>query len=380
MALDIAAPIIVRGMVNKRSQMKCWPLLIVCQLTGSVHISLMTGYGAKHFLMAWWIFCELRGYPARVRSDSGSQLKASVPVVTWTEDEDPAKWDWNSITAQTARRGTEFKVVEAGCQWRNGLAESQIKAMKRSLFQVASSSTLKAVNPKLDYQEWSLLLHRIASISNERPLGVRGMTEDIILPLTPNQLLIGKTRGQVSCPDSLPEEDFTRQRTYCDVLLQTWWSNWYTQVLDSLIPFQSYRDSKRHVNLKDGDICLIKYDSKVVSSYRYCRVISVFKQQGIVRTVLVRLGIRGKETKCREMKVGVQRLVLVTPVEKVSEELVTNSNVEEERVEDSDDRNKKSNEVESLQVPGWMKPKSTSRRGVGTVASYAAVQGLNLGL
>ena len=113
---------------------------------------------------------------------------SSVPVVTWTEDEDPAKWDWNSITAQTARRGTEFKVVEAGCQWRNGLAESQIKAMKKSLFQVASSSTLKAVNPKLDYQEWSLLLHRIASISNERPLGVRGMTEDTLLPLTPNQL------------------------------------------------------------------------------------------------------------------------------------------------------------------------------------------------
>ena len=51
-ALDIGAPISVRGMVNKRSQMKCWPLLIVCMLTGCVHISLMTGYGAKHFLMA----------------------------------------------------------------------------------------------------------------------------------------------------------------------------------------------------------------------------------------------------------------------------------------------------------------------------------------
>ena len=88
-ALDIAAPILVRGMVNKRSQMKCWPLLIVCMLTGCIHISLMTGYGAKHFLMSWWIFCELRGYPSKVQSDSGSQLKASVPVVTWNEDEDP---------------------------------------------------------------------------------------------------------------------------------------------------------------------------------------------------------------------------------------------------------------------------------------------------
>ena len=163
------------------------------------------------------------------------QLKSSVPVVTWSDEEDPTKWDWLNITAQTARRGTEFKIVEAGCQWRNGLAESQIKAMKKSLHHVASSSALKSVSPKLDYQEWSLLLHRIANISNERPLGVRGITEDTIIPLTPNQLLIGKTSGQVSCPDSLPDEDYTRQRTYCDILLQTWWSNWYTQVLDNLI-------------------------------------------------------------------------------------------------------------------------------------------------
>ena len=81
-------------MVNKRSQMKCWPLLIVCMLTGSIHIQLMAGYGADHFLASWWIFCEIRGYPAGVRSDSGSQLKASVDAVTWNCVEDPTTWDW----------------------------------------------------------------------------------------------------------------------------------------------------------------------------------------------------------------------------------------------------------------------------------------------
>ena len=380
-ALDIAAPILVRGMVNKRSQMKCWPLLIVCMLTGSIHIGLMTGYGAKHFLMAWWIFCELRGYPSKVQSDSGSQLKASVPVVTWSDEEDPTKWDWGNITDQTARRGTEFKIVEAGCQWRNGLAESQIKAMKKSLFHVASSSAIKSVKPKLDYQEWCLLLNRVANISNERPLGVRSLTEDTIIPLTPNQLLIGKTSGQVSCPDSLPEEDFTRQKTYCDILLQTWWSNWYPQVLDNLIPYQSYRDSRRHVNLCEGDVCLIKYDSKVVSSYRYCRIISLIKHGGIVRTVVVKLGTRGKETKCKEMRVGVQRLALVTPMEKLSEELEKNIREEERNIPtEAAGIQEGSRELRGLVVPNWMKPASASRSKMSSVISYAAVQGLNLGL
>ena len=350
--------------------------------TGCIHISLMTGYGAKHFLMSWWIFCELRGYPSKVQSDSGSQLKASVPVVTWYEDEDPTKWDWDNITAQTARRGTEFKIVEAGCQWRNGLAESQIKSMKKSLFQVASSSNLKAVNPKLDYQELSLLLHRIANISNERPLGVRGITEDTIVPLTPNQLLIGKTSGHISCPDNIPDKDFTRQRTYCDILLQTWWSNWYCQVLDNLIPYQSYRDSKRHINLCVGDICLIKYDSKIVSSYRYCRVINIIKHEEIVRSVVVKLGIRGKESKCREMRVGVQRLVLVTPKEELNNELLRNSLVEEEMTEDDigTHESSQSNELRNLQVPNWMKPTSERRSRVGSVMTTSAIQGLDIGL
>jgi hypothetical protein len=125
----------------------------------------MTGYGAEHFLMAWWIFCELRGYPTKVQSDSGSQLKASVAVEPWQDSEDPTAWDWRKITNQTARKGTEFKIVEPGCQWRNGLAESQIKAMK-SLFQLASNSVIKSRNPTLNFQEWTLLLHRVANISN----------------------------------------------------------------------------------------------------------------------------------------------------------------------------------------------------------------------
>ena len=264
MALDLGAPIFVRGIVNKRSQMKCWPLLICCMLTGSVHIGLMINYGAEAFLTAWWIFCELRGYPAKVQSDSGSQLKASVTTITWNDAEDPTVWDWKKVASETARKGTEFKIVPPGCQWRNGLAESQIKAMKRSLFQLASNSVIKSSSPTLNFQDWSLLLHRVANVANERPLGVRSVTEDLILPITPNQLLIGRTKTGITCPDSLPAE-YTKQKVYSDVLLQSWWSMWYPQVFDNLIPYQSYRDSKRHRNLCPGDICLLRYDNKIMA-------------------------------------------------------------------------------------------------------------------
>ena len=117
------------------------------------------------------------------------------------------------------------------------------------VLQVASYSVVNNVSPTLNFKEWTLLLHRVANISNERPLGVKSLTEDIIQPITPNQLLIGRTHGQVSCPDTLPD-GFTQQKTYSDVLLQTWWSNWFPQVFDNLLPYQSYRDSKKHQNLR----------------------------------------------------------------------------------------------------------------------------------
>ena len=402
-AIDLGAPITVEGVVNKRSSMKCWPLLICCMLTGAIHIELMTGYGADNFLLSWWIFCEIRGYPARVQSDSGSQLKASVPVVTWSDQEDPTCWDWKEVTTATARTGTEFKIVSPGCQWRNGLAESQIKAMKRSLHQLSSASLIRNLSPTLNYQEWVLLLHRVSNISNERPLGVKNMTEDIIQPLTPNQLLIGRTKGKVTCPDSLPE-NYSQQKTYSDTLLQTWWSHWYPQVFDNLIPYQSYRDSRRHTNLQPGDICLIRYDSKIKATFRYCRVLEVFDHDNnVLRNVRVRIGVRGSQVKPKEMMVGVQRLTLVTPNEKLEDEILRSiddsgdkisvnkssdviNDVPITNLSDDDEHDKspqqtnKSREIRNLHVPNWMKPTNKARTRVNTVMNLSTYHGLKIGM
>ena len=48
-----------------------------------------------------------------------------------------------------------------------------------------------------------------------------------------------------------------------------------------------------------------------MASYRYCRVIKVEEKEGIVRNVVIKLGRRGKDIKCREMKVGIQNIFVV---------------------------------------------------------------------
>ena len=42
--LDLLGPVVVKAMVNKRSHMKVWPLLFVCQATGAMHFEVMHDY------------------------------------------------------------------------------------------------------------------------------------------------------------------------------------------------------------------------------------------------------------------------------------------------------------------------------------------------
>ena len=121
-ALDLTGPCLVKNMVNKRTKIKCWPLLIICLSTGTVDIRLMTGYSTKVIMDQWQFFASHRGKPSKFVSDQGSQLKAASLEITWTKHKDPGKWEWNIISGRIERGGTDWKTVPAGSQWRNGSA------------------------------------------------------------------------------------------------------------------------------------------------------------------------------------------------------------------------------------------------------------------
>ena len=130
--LDLMGPMEVKGVVNKRSTMKVWPLLFVCQATGALHISLMHDYGTEAFILQYRSFVAIRGKPAKVTSDRGSQLTSKGNVVV-TAAEHPSNWGWQEVADRTAQEGTVWEFVPAGCQYRNGLAENRVKVVKKTL-------------------------------------------------------------------------------------------------------------------------------------------------------------------------------------------------------------------------------------------------------
>ena len=91
-----------------------------------------------------------------------------------------------------------------------------------------------------------------------------------------------------------------------------------------LLPYSRFEDTKRHRNLQVGDVCLIKYKTKVAATYRLCKVVRVvLLDGGIVHTVEVLLG-NSKTTKKaqpgKRLTTAVQCLVLLVPVKEGLEE------------------------------------------------------------
>ena len=312
--LDFMGPICVKAMVNKRALMKVYPLLLVCQATGALHTEVAHDYSTAAFLLAFDHYTSVRGYPIKVVSDKGSQLTSGGNHVAFGSEE-----TWQHVEETSARHGTDWEFVPAGAQFRNGLAEARVKAVKKTLDQMLSS-TIIGGKPTLNYAELQSVLSQAANIVNDRPLFVKEMREgERIIPITVNQLLLGRTSTVRTEAEDPELGDFRACSAYGDKIINQCWNRWKQVGFVSLLPYPEIKHAKRHQNLQVGDVCLAYYDNKVKGTYRLCIVVeAVNSRDDIVRTVKV--GFRPRRhcgaggyvsTPLFELEVAVQRLVLL---------------------------------------------------------------------
>ena len=151
-----------------------------------------------------------------------------------------------------------------------------------------------------------------------------GDDPDYLSPLTPNMLLTGRANT------SLPLRNFgfsdkpLIRLSYVEECISQWWGQLMSPNFSSLVPRQKWFFTRR--NMKVGDVVLIQYEDKSKpGTFRLGVIIAVEEDRdGLVRTVTVqyslladlpvqdRLLYRGVKKKLR---VPVQRLVLILPVE-----------------------------------------------------------------
>ena len=148
------------------------------------------------------------------------------------------------------------------------------------------------------------------------------------MPITPNLLLLGRTStGPLETTQLEEEEDrFSKRASFIAELEGIWWSMWYRQCFDSLLPYRKWKE--RTQNLIVGDIALLGWEEKLGKGhYRLCRVVEVeLDPTSLVRTVVVEFrpktdrgpSLPYKSKGLERKRVSVQHLVLICPVESVS--------------------------------------------------------------
>ena len=97
--------------------------------------------------------------------------------------------DWDRLQEATGKRGTTWKFAPAYSQWRNGVSEARVKAMKRGLEVV-----MPAGGEHLTIIEFSAVIKKVSSSINDRPLALKKsgtVSEGEFLLLTRNSLLLG---------------------------------------------------------------------------------------------------------------------------------------------------------------------------------------------
>jgi hypothetical protein len=168
---------------------------------------------------------------------------------------------------------------------------------------------------------------------------------------------------------------------YVQETVATWWNQWKVTHFSSLVPTTRWKEARR--NMRVGDVVLIKYTSKSkAGSYRLGIVKEIeVDEDDLVRTAVVtyslvrnlskeeRLSYKGFTKK--EIRVPIQRLVLILPIEERQEEEEdfiddkAEETTEEAHIEENDDRLEEINLLTLVSLEGMMTP-----RPYVTISSY----------
>ena len=312
-SLDFAGPVTVGGEVQKRITMKCWILVYMDQASRAVCLLLTSGYSTADFLMKHEEFCNRKGIPKKIISDRGSQLVAGSTAVA-QKDMPAQSYDWDRIARHNIKSSWEF--VPVGCQWRNP-TEAMVKIMKKALHHSLPKGR------ELRFSEMETLLSRVAMSINSRPLAIKNVSdtnqqEEDMMPLTPNQLLLGHTTSERPSMEYSEDNRFSARLAYIQSVHAEWWRRWMEDVLPTLIPCRKWKSPTR--NMKIGDVAMMVYKGNLVDDYRLVRVVQVFPdERGLIRTVKVAYRRKDRREKpevykskpLAEEEVGVQRLALL---------------------------------------------------------------------
>ena len=222
-------------------------------------------------------FVSIRGYPAKIISDRGSQLIcASKELIEMTK-----AWDWNYIQHFGKDKGLTWEFTKAAdAPWENGCSESLIRLTKRNIVLSIGSNVLTI-------GELQMIVFEVANLLNERPIGMKSIDPLAMSHLCPNDLLLGRASSRAPSGSFDYRCGPNKRYQFCQQIVDDYWKRWHRCYFESLIVRQKWHTTCR--NLCKGDIVLLEDSNSIRGSWRLAEVEeAVPGKDGKVRDVTIK--------------------------------------------------------------------------------------------
>ena len=303
-SLDFFGPFLVRGETNKRSRGKAYGIIYNCLLSRAVHIELSTDYSTNGFLIALRRFMSIRGQPAKIRSDSGSQLVAAnrelKEIIQGLEKKQLLEFG--------SEKGIDWEFSSPDAPWQNGCAESLIKSVKKAITGAIGSQVLM-------FSELLTVCYEAANLVNERPIGTNPKDPNDGTYLCPNDLLLGRASSRILAGPFSDDPNPRKRFFFLQMLVNAFWRKWTRDYFPSLIIRQKWHTERRNVQI--DDVVLIQDANAVRGNWKLGKVSKVFPGvDGKVRNVEVQYKILDSNEKPTHYK-GRKYMTVTRPVQRL---------------------------------------------------------------
>ncbi len=137
-------------------------------------------------------------------------------------------------------------------------------------------------------EKLNTLFCEVEAVVNSRPLTYLSDDPGECEALTPNHLLLLKSRSEPLHPDCSKADTYRRRWKHVQVLADLFWKRWRQEYLPSLMLRQKWIDPERNFSI--GDLVLLVDENAPRKTWPLGRILQIIPgQDGLVRTVEVKV-------------------------------------------------------------------------------------------
>ena len=260
-----------------RGTVKRYGVIFTCLAVRAIHLEVASSLDTDSFVNALRRFIARRGQVLELRSDNGTNFVGAERELR----EAIGRWNHAQINDTLIQKGIKWIFNPPSGSHHGGVWERLIRSVRKVL-----NSILKTQN--LDEECLHTVLCEVEAIINSRPITKASTDPNDLEALTPNHLLLLKSKPSLP-PGVFQREDMYVRRRWRQVqyMSDLFWKRWIKEYLPQLQERQKWQSTRR--NFVPGDVVVIVDDSAPRNSWLTGRVVkAVSDKGGLVRQIRIK--------------------------------------------------------------------------------------------